>query len=320
MSSKKKGQKGLGRGLGDIMGVSELLGQIQQESAAVAEKAPPPVKKATTKNAAPAKTKAPKGTRFQTVPVSQLSPGPFQPRRKMDQNLLQELADSIKAQGIIQPIVARQVDGRFEIIAGERRWRAAQLAECDTVPVIIRDLPDQTVMAIALIENIQRQDLNVMEESLALKRLIDEFGMTHQEVAKAVGRSRAAVTNLLRLLKCHAEVRELVEQGHLDMGHARALLALPEEKQPKVAKVVVARGLSVRQTEQLIQRYLHPEEKKPESTRRDPNIITLEREISERLGADVAIQEQGSKGKVVIQYHSLAELEGILAHMSKRDD
>lgn len=318
MSSKKKGQKGLGRGLGDIMGVSELLGQIQETSVAVADKEPPAAKKGKLKKVAAA-AKAPSGTRFQTVPVSQLSPGPYQPRRNMDQNLLQELADSIKAQGIIQPIVVRQVDGRFEIIAGERRWRAAQLAECDTVPVIVRDLPDQTVMAIALIENIQRQDLNVMEESLALKRLIDEFGMTHQEVAKAVGRSRAAVTNLLRLLKCHADVRELVEQGHLDMGHARALLALPEDKQPKVAKVVVARGLSVRQTEQLIQRYLHPDEKKPEATRRDPNIITLERDISERLGADVAIQEQGSKGKVVIQYHSLAELEGILAHMSKRD-
>ncbi len=301
-------KKGLGRGLAD-MGVSELLGQIQ---------APVSVKKQ--KESAEQKTEG--GIRFQQLPVSQLKPGPFQPRKNMDPALLQELANSIRSQGIIQPIVVRQAGDDYEIIAGERRWRAAQLAECDFVPVIVRDLPDQTLLAMALIENIQRQDLNVMEEAMALKRLIDEFSMTHQEVAKAVGRSRAAVTNLLRLLKCHPDVRQLVEKGKLDMGHARALLALPEAQQIKVAQVIVMRALSVRQTEQLIQRYVHQDDTvKTPKKRRDPNITRFERDLSERLGAEVAIQEATNKsgGRLVIQYHSLAELEGIMAHMVEKE-
>ena len=259
----------------------------------------------------------PAGDSLQQVKVIDCVPGPYQPRRDMDSEALSELAQSIRSQGVIQPIVVRQVNGQYEIIAGERRWRAAQLAGLKTVPVVLKNIPDESVMAMALIENIQRQDLNVVETSRALQRLIEEFGMTHQAVAQVIGKSRAAVSNLLRLLKSHPAVLTALEKGQLEMGHARALLSLPAAKQPVVAKVVQSRGLSVRQTEMLIQKHLHPESSRAtQKTTRDPNIIVLERKLSETLGAAVKIsQANDQKGRLEITYHSHAELEGILARI-----
>jgi ParB family chromosome partitioning protein len=294
MSLIKK--KGLGKGLGE-MGVSELLGGFGSSTAIPALE---------------------KDNAYQEVDISRLQPGVYQPRRHMDPAALEELANSIQEQGIIQPIVVRkQVDG-YEIIAGERRWRAAQKAGLNQVPVIIRDLSDQAVLAIALIENIQRQDLNIMEEAIALNRLIEEFQMTHLEVAKAVGRSRAAVTNIIRLLKLVPEVRKLVEDKKLDMGHARALLSLDGNQQLQVALTIVAKGLSVRQTEQLIQGYLHKDETPatPANKQQDANVLSLERDLADKLGAKVHIQQQNKqKGKLIISYNSLDELDGILAHI-----
>jgi ParB family chromosome partitioning protein len=235
----------------------------------------------------------------------------------MDPAALEELAHSIETQGIIQPIVVRKQNDGYEIIAGERRWRAAQKAGLTQVPVIVRDLSDQAVLAIALIENIQRQDLNAIEEAIALNRLIEEFQMTHQDAAKAVGRSRAAVTNIIRLLKLIPEVRKMVEDKKLDMGHARALLSLEGDQQIQVAMSIVAKGLSVRQTEQLIQNYLHKSESQPVTPApRDVNVLRLERDLSDKLGAKVQIQQQDNqRGKLVISYTSLDELDGILEHI-----
>ena len=251
------------------------------------------------------------------LPVEFLQRGRYQPRTGFDPAALQELADSIKAQGIVQPIVARPLGGtKYEIIAGERRWRAAQLAGLAEVPVLVRDVPDEAALAVALIENIQREDLNPLEEATALKRLIDEFGLTHQEVAEAVGRSRASVSNLLRLLDLHPEVKDAIARGELEMGHARALAGLPEAKQPAAAAQVLARGMTVRQTEALVRRLQQGEPADASAKRLDPDIRRLQEDLSERLGAAVRSQHgRNGSGKLVIQYSSLDELDGILARL-----
>lgn len=250
--------------------------------------------------------------------VDLIQRGRYQPRRNFDQEKLQELADSISAQGVVQPIVVRPVDSeRYEIIAGERRWRAAQLAGLAEIPVVIRDVDDQAAMAMALIENIQRDDLNPLEEADALQRLINEFGLTHQQIAQAVGKSRTAVSNLLRLLELEPEVKELVDNGQLEMGHARAVLGLKGGQQLGAARQVVRQGLSVRETERLVRRMQGEEPKSARPVPRpDPNIMTLERDLAEKLGTAVKVKS-GSKGKgqLVISYNSLDELEGILEHI-----
>ena len=261
------------------------------------------------------------GDQLLQLSLEQIRPGSYQPRRSFDQTALQELADSLLAQGLVQPILVRPYGGRYELIAGERRWRAAKLAGLETIPAIVRQLDDQSVAAVSLIENIQRKDLNALEEAHALQRLRDEFGMTQEAVAKAVGRSRSAVTNLLRLLELHEEVKTLLEKGELDMGHARALLALDREVQPVVARQVIARGLSVRATESLIRERLTGSDK-PSSNRKmtrvekDPDVLSLERRLGDTLGASVAINQTAAVGGTVeISYNSLDELDGILAHI-----
>lgn len=253
---------------------------------------------------------------LRNLPVEYLQRGRYQPRSEFDPTALQELADSIKAQGIVQPIVVRPLDSNsYEIIAGERRWRAAQLAGLAEIPALVREIPDEAAVAVALIENIQRENLNPLEEASALQRLTEEFGLTHQEAAEAVGRSRASVSNLLRLLELHPEVKAGIARGELEMGHARALAGLPESKQPAAAALVIARNMTVRQTEALVKRL---QQDQPESApvREDPNIRRLQEDLSEHLGAAVKIQHgQRGKGKVVIQYTSLDELDGILERM-----
>ena len=255
---------------------------------------------------------------LKNLPVDILQRGVYQPRVDMHPDTLEELANSIRAQGVVQPIVVRPVAGdRYEIIAGERRWRAAQLAGLHEIPAVIRDVPDQAAMAMALIENIQREGLNPMEEATALHRLIEEFGLTHQQTADAVGRSRVAVSNLLRLLSLAEPVKRMLEQGELEMGHARALLALEGEVQLKVAQHVAARGLSVRETERLVKHTLEqPQGKSKSAPKQDPDIRRLELDLGDKLGAKVALQHgsQG-KGKLVISYNSLDELDGILDHI-----
>ncbi|MFA7095598.1 MAG: ParB/RepB/Spo0J family partition protein [Gammaproteobacteria bacterium] len=252
---------------------------------------------------------------LRNLPVELLRRGKYQPRVDMRQETLQELADSIRAQGVVQPIVVRPVGKEYEIIAGERRWRAAQLAGLSEVPCVVRNVPDQAAVAMALIENIQRENLNPLEEANALQRLIDEFDMTHAQAAEAVGRSRAAVSNLLRLRELSDEIKHLIEQGALEMGHARALLGLPPEKRVEAARHVAAKGLSVRETEQLVRRLLAAPSKKPAHAK-DPNIQRLEQELSEKLGTVVEFRHgTGGKGQMVIQYNSLEELDGILEHL-----
>ena len=251
------------------------------------------------------------------VPVDLLQRGKYQPRTHMGEAALQELSDSIKAQGVVQPIVVRPIgSGRYEIIAGERRWRAAQMAGLHTIPAVVRDIPDEAAIAIALIENIQRENLNPVEEATALQRLIDEFGMTHQQTAESVGRSRAAVTNLLRLLSLNGDVREMLEFGRMDMGHARALLALTGKAQSEAARQVVDKGLSVRETEQLVRRLLERPHTPKAVRGKDPDIRSLEEKLSGKLGARVLIQHAASgKGKLTIEYNSMDELDGILARI-----
>jgi ParB family transcriptional regulator, chromosome partitioning protein len=269
---------------------------------------------------------APPSEELAKLPLDRLQRGRYQPRMDLRPETLQELADSIKAQGIVQPIVVRPIDGtqafeaqRYEIIAGERRWRAAQMAGLAEIPALIRNIPDEAVIAVALIENIQRESLNPLEEAKALDRLIREFQMTHQQAADAVGRSRAAVSNLLRLLDLAPELSELLERRELEMGHARALLGLPNRRQQaEVGGLVAKKGISVRETEALVRRMLAPA--KPASAREDsqsdPDVQRLERELAEKLGAKVAIRHAATgKGRLVIDYHSLEELEGILAHI-----
>ncbi|WP_020561308.1 ParB/RepB/Spo0J family partition protein [Thiofilum flexile] len=254
------------------------------------------------------------------IPLSQIQPGRYQPRRHMDQAALEELAASIKSQGLIQPIVVRRLaPDQYELIAGERRWRACQLVNMADIPAIVRDIPDQAAAALALIENIQRENLNTIEEANALKRLIEEFGLTHQQTADAVGRSRAAITNLLRLLDLPAELKAMVERNELSSGHARALLSLKDEAQQlKLAERIIAQQLSVRTTEELVKLALLGKIAKVAlpPPQIDADMRVLQDSLSERLGARVSISHsKRGKGKVVIEYHSLDELEGILSHL-----
>lgn len=252
------------------------------------------------------------------IPIELIQRGKYQPRTDMHEEALQNLALSIKAQGVMQPIVLRPISAtHYEIIAGERRWRATQIAGLDTIPAIIKPVSDESAIAMALIENIQRENLNPIEEAMALKRLQEEFELTQQEVADAVGRSRAAVTNLMRLISLNPDVRLMLEHGDLEMGHARALLSLTHPQQSEAAQIVVGKGLSVRQTEALSRKMLSDvgTTKKP-AVVSDPDIRKLEQSLSERLGANVQIQH-GDKGagKLTLKYNSLDELEGILAHI-----
>ncbi len=295
-------RKRLGRGL------DALLSKPVSETAAV--------------TGAPAETASPTGESLRTVPVDLLQRGQYQPRVDMRQDSLQDLADSIKVQGVVQPIVVRPIGGdgeqRYEIIAGERRWRASQLAGLDEVPAVVRDVPDEAAIAMALIENIQREDLNPLEESRALDRLIREFDLTHAEAAEAVGRSRAAVSNLLRLMELTEKVKPLLESRELDMGHARALLAISDPiQQFDAARQIVRRGLSVRATEKLVRGMLEP--KKPAKNPKaeaSADIRRLEVEVSEKLGAKVQLDHRAKGfGKLIISYNSLDELDGILKHI-----
>jgi ParB family chromosome partitioning protein len=252
------------------------------------------------------------------LPLDLLQRGKYQPRTHMDKAALEDLAASIKAQGVVQPIVVRPItNGNYEIVAGERRWRAAQLAGLETIPAVVRKIPDEAAIAIALIENIQRENLNPIEEANALQRLIDEFQMTHQKVAEAVGRSRAAVSNLLRLLTLQADVREMLEAGKMDMGHARALLALDGLQQSKTARQVVERGLSVRETETLVRRLLEkPGARKSAHRHSDPDVRALQQKLSDKLGAKVHISHsRRGKGKIVIEFDNLDVLDGILGRI-----
>ena len=304
MADKKRG---LGRGL------EALLGQAQPRPSATATAAAP--------------TPAPRAEELTRIPLDLLQRGKYQPRLDLRPESLAELAESIKAQGIVQPIVVRPLEApaagesqRYEIIAGERRWRAAQMAGLAEVPAVVRRVPDEAAVAMALIENIQRENLNPLEEARALDRLIREFELTHQQAAEAVGRSRAAVSNLLRLLELPEEVKSLVEQRTLEMGHARALLGLESRRQQaEVGALVGKKGLSVRETEALVRRLLAKKEGPghgEESPRRDPDIARLEGQLSEKLGAKVELKHGASgKGRVVISYHSLDELDGILSHI-----
>jgi ParB family chromosome partitioning protein len=301
MSSKRKG---LGKGLDALLG------------AGLGVKSPAPVMPLT-----PSDTDTKPDYRdgkLAHIPVELIQRGKYQPRRDMHPEALEELAESIKAQGVMQPIVVRAIgEGRFEIIAGERRWRATQLAGLDTIPAVIRDVPDEAAIAMALIENIQRENLNPIEEAMALKRLQDEFELTQSEVAQAVGKSRTTITNLLRLIALTDEVKMLLEHGDLEMGHARALLTLTPEQQKDVARQIVAKGLSVRQTEAMVRAI--QEGKEPSATTPvtiTPDIRSLQNRLSETLGAGVEIQHNAKgKGKLVINYNSLDELDGILAHI-----
>lgn len=283
-------KRGLGRGL------DALLGSAQP--ATTAEK------------------KVTADTTLQQIPLTHIQPGKYQPRRDMDQASLEELAQSIKAQGIMQPIVLRSVANQgYEIIAGERRWRAAKLAGLQTIDAIIRDVPDEAAIAMALIENIQREDLNPIEEALALQRLQQEYELTQQEVADAVGKSRATIANLIRLNNLPEDVKTLVAHGDLEMGHARAVLALPPEQQSEAARHIAAEGLTVRQTEAYIRAQQHPKTT-PAKPAVDPDIKRLEKRLAEQLGAAVKIKHsEKGKGQLVISYSTLEELQGVLAHI-----
>jgi ParB family chromosome partitioning protein len=304
-------KKGLGRGLDALLGpVADQVETAKPGGQAGAVAGPP---------AAPYVASA-NGLRI--IPVDLLQPGEYQPRRDMHSDTLEELADSIRTQGILAPISVRPVHSgggatRYEIIAGERRWRAAQIAGLDQIPAIIRDVDDEGAAAIALIENLQREDLNTLEEAEGLKRLIDEFELTHQEAATAVGKSRAAVSNLIRLLDLAPPVLQMLASGDLDMGHARALLALSGERsQIEAAQRVVSHGLSVRETEALVKRLQAGKSAKASKGRSlDPDIRRLQMELGDRLGAKVAIQHSAKgSGKLTISYNSVDELDGILKH------
>jgi ParB family chromosome partitioning protein len=289
-------KRGLGRGLDALLGSAA-------DSAPAAD--------------APADA-APAAESLRYLPVDLVQRGKYQPRRDIEPEALQELANSIRAQGVMQPIVVRPVsDRKFEIIAGERRWRATQLAGLDTIPAVVREVPDEAAMAMGLIENIQRENLNPIEEAAALQRLLQEFELTQQEVADAVGKSRSTVTNLLRLMSLEDDVRRMVEHGDLEMGHARALLGLEGAEQSQAARAVVARGLSVRQAEALVRNAVAAKNKPPaETPRLDPNIRALQDDLGQRLGTRVQIQHnRRGGGKLVLNYSSLDELDGILSHI-----
>lgn len=255
------------------------------------------------------------GEALLNLKISFLQPGKYQPRTSMDKASLAELAESIKARGVMQPVLVRQVPGgRYEIIAGERRWRAAQMAGLLEVPALIREVADEAALVMSLIENIQREDLNPLEEALGVQRLIKEFGMTHQTAGEAVGSSRSAISNLLRLLNLPSAVQKLMMQGKIDMGHGRALLALPSAKQSEVANLVVQKQLSVRETEILVHRIEHPPTKKHKKCDRD--LFRLQEEVSAKLGAQVTIKPgKKNSGNVVIHYSNLEQLDGILCRL-----
>jgi ParB family chromosome partitioning protein len=312
MAAKKRG---LGRGLDALLGgsASRAAPQTAQEHAPPA--APPELRAVPVAESVPEVT-APDGA-LRMLPVDIIQRGKYQPRVDMHQESLQDLADSISAQGVVQPIVVRGIgDGRYEIIAGERRWRASQLAGLHEIPAVVREVEDRAAIAIALVENIQREDLNPLEEARALDRLIREFEITHEQAAEAVGRSRAAVSNLLRLLDLEDAVKEMVEQGALEMGHARALLALRGAQQVEAARQVVSRGLTVRATEGLVKSLQRPQPAKQPKAKKDANIRHLESSLSDKLGASVTLRQgRGGKGKLEISYNSLDELDGILEHI-----
>ncbi len=256
---------------------------------------------------------------LKNIPLELIQRGKYQPRTDMHEEALQELANSIKAQGVMQPIVVRPISSdKYEIIAGERRWRATQIAGLDTIPAIIKPVGDEAAIAMSLIENIQRENLNPIEEAMALKRLQDEFELTQQEVADAVGKSRATVTNLIRLIGLTIDVRRMLEHGDLEMGHARALLSLPDIQQSEAARTVVGRGLSVRQTESLVRRLIAGAgSNKNGSNLVDPDIKNLEENLADKLGAKVMIQHTAKgKGRLILKYNSLDELDGILSHIN----
>ena len=290
MALKKRG--GLGRGLDALLSGSTAAA-LQQEAARTDSK------------------------ELQNLPVDLIQRGKYQPRRDMDPTALEELAQSIKAQGLMQPIVVRPIeDGRYEIVAGERRWRATQQAGLDRISALVREIPDEAAIAMALIENIQREDLNPIDEAFALQRLQQEFQLTQQQVAEAVGKSRVTVTNLLRLTALPEEIKTLLSHGDLEMGHARALLGLPVERQVEGARHVVARGLTVRQTEALVRQWLSHKEQAIDPVKADPDITRLEQRLAEKLGSPVQIKHgQKGKGQLVIRYNSLDELQGVLAHI-----
>ena len=303
MSAKKRG---LGRGLDALLSSSKPAPSEgkDQDNANVTS---------AVENAA-----QPSNSELQKLPIEFLHSGKYQPRKDMSEEALEELASSIRSQGIIQPIVVRPVaHNSYEIIAGERRWRAAQIAKLDFVPCIIKDVPDEAAVAIALIENIQREDLNAMEEAIALNRLLNEFELTHQQVADAVGKSRTTVTNLLRLNNLNNDVKILLEHGDIEMGHARCLLALEGEVQSDAARLAVAKALTVRETEKLVRSILEPAPAK-EVIEKDPDVKQLEQQLADNLGAKVEINyNKKGKGKLVISYTNLDELDGILNRINQ---
>ena len=254
--------------------------------------------------------------RLRNIPIDLIQRGKYQPRVEMNEAALEDLAASIKAQGVMQPIVIRSIAAqKYEIIAGERRWRASQMAGLSSIPAVVKQVSDEAAIAMSLIENIQRENLNPIEEAMALKRLQDEFELTQQEVASAVGKSRATVTNLMRLIGLHIDVQKMLQVGKLEMGHARALLTLSDTKQVEFAKLVANKGLSVRQTESLV-RNVNTGSELDRKKSIDPNIKKLEEDLGEKLGAKVIIQHtEKGKGRLVINYNSLDELDGILVHL-----
>ncbi len=296
MTPKKRG---LGKGLDALLSTSTAARQKQVMSDQRTEEAMAPTNQG----------------ELRKLPVEWLQSGKYQPRKDMSQDALEELANSIRAQGVIQPIVVRPLgEQSFEIIAAERRWRASQLARLEVVPCIVKDVPDEAAVAIALIENIQREDLNAIEEAVALQRLLTEFELTHQQVAEAVGKSRTTVTNLLRLNQLNDDVKRFVEHGDLDMGHARALLALSGQAQSELAKLVAQKGLTVRDTEKLVQKALEPAKARVEPAR-DPQIGYLERQLAEKIGNQVQLQPgKRDSGKLVISYENLSDLDRILGY------
>ncbi len=304
MSSKRKG---LGKGLDALLG------------AGLGVTSPAPEMPVVPPEAGQEPTSDYRDGKLAHLPVDLIQRGKYQPRRDMHPEALEELAESIKAQGVMQPIVVRSIGGgRYEIIAGERRWRATQLAGLDKIPAVIREVPDEAAIAMALIENIQRENLNPIEEAVALKRLQDEFELTHAEVAQAVGKSRTTITNLLRLISLNDEVKTMLEHGDLEMGHARALLTLDSVPQREIARQVVSKGLSVRQTEALVRNFQESQDKEKviREVEVSADIRRLQDKLSETLGAGVEIQQGAKgKGKLVISYNSLDELDGILGHI-----
>ena len=295
-------KRGLGRGLDALLGASNA----KQTAGSVAEQVQ-----------GSGQSTGNEDHTLKELPVDLIQRGKYQPRKDIDPESLQELADSIIAQGVMQPIVVRPIsDRKYEIIAGERRWRATQLAGLDIIPAVIRDVSDEAAIAMALIENIQREDLNPIEEAASLQRLQQEFELTQQEVASAIGKSRSTVANLLRLMTLQEDVRRLVEHGDLEMGHARALLGLEGNDQSQAARSVVGKGLSVRQTEALVRNLLAKKDQPAAVKGIDPNIRQLQDDLSLRLGARVQIQHTAKgKGKLVLAYNSLDELDGILSHI-----